>query len=123
MKQLDIKSQITWIYTENLEQTCHFYARSIGLELELDEGLAQIFTVTSTAKIGVCTAMDNFRVTEPKGSMITFVCDDVDGWYERLLERGVTILESPHILKKFNIYTLFVEDPNGYVIEFQKFLD
>ncbi len=87
MNRQNISKQITWIYTENLEQTCHFYAQEIGLDLELDEGLARIFSVSPTTKIGVCTAIDDFRVVESKGSMITFVSDDVDGWYEHLLDR------------------------------------
>ncbi|GAA0402079.1 hypothetical protein GCM10009133_08560 [Cocleimonas flava] len=60
---------------------------------------------------------------EPKSSLITFVSVDIADWYERLLDRGVTIIDAPHVLEAFNIYTLFVADPNGYMIEFQKFLD
>ncbi|MGI9373001.1 MAG: VOC family protein, partial [Hyphomicrobiales bacterium] len=62
------------------------------------------------------------RVVEPKGSMITFVAADVDGWYETLRARGVAIDAPPHTLEQFGIYTFFVRDPNGYVIEFQQFL-
>jgi hypothetical protein len=55
--------------------------------------------------------------------MITFVTDDVDQWYSHLLQRKITVRSPPHRLEEFGIYTFFVEDPNGYVLEFQQFLD
>ena len=61
------------------------------------------------------------RVVEPNGGMISFVTDDVDGWYRHLLDNGVSIAQAPHRLERFGIYTFFVRDPNGYLIEFQQF--
>ena len=55
--------------------------------------------------------------------MISIVTDDVDGWYARLNAAGVSIAQPPHTLEQFSIYTFFANDPNGYVIEFQQFLD
>ena len=60
-------------------------------------------------------------MVEPKGGMISLVTDDVDNWYQRLRARGVDIDEAPRRLEQFGIYTFFVRDPNGYVIEFQQF--
>ncbi len=121
MEILNITSQITWVYTDNLERASKFYEKSLGFELVIDEGTARIFQVTSTAQVGVCTAFED-RVIEPKGGMITLVTNDVDKWYSKLTNQGVVINKPPHILEKFNIYTFFLEDPNGYVIEIQQFL-
>ena len=122
MKKLGIDLQITWVYTDNLGQTSKFYEEILGLELVRDEGSARIFRVSSTAQIGVCTTFED-RVVEPKGGMITLVTDEVDEWYSLLTSRGVEIKNSPHVLEKFNVYTFFLEDPNGYVIEIQQFLE
>jgi catechol 2,3-dioxygenase-like lactoylglutathione lyase family enzyme len=122
MKNLNISYQITWVYTHDLEITSNFYENGLGLKLVIDEGAARIFQVSSTAQIGVCSAFED-RVVEPKGGMITLVTNEVDEWYTHLTRRGVIIKDEPHVLEKFNIYTFFVEDPNGYVIEIQQFLD
>ena len=119
---LNIARQITWVYTENLERTSKFYEEVLKFEMVRDEGTARIFQVTSTAQIGVCTAFGD-RVVEPKGGMITLVTNEVDEWYSKLISEGVVINNPPHTLEKFNIYTFFFEDPNGYVIEIQQFLD
>jgi catechol 2,3-dioxygenase-like lactoylglutathione lyase family enzyme len=121
MKRLNITCQITWVYTDDLEQTSIFYGNDLGLKLVVDEGSARIFQVSSTAQIGVCTAFED-RIVEPRGGMITLVTNEVDEWYSQLINKGVAIKSVPHVLEKFNIYTFFLEDPNGYVIEIQQFL-
>ena len=122
MSQLTVDCQISWVYTDDLVGTCAFYESGLGLKQVRDEGSARIFRVSSTASIGVCLAFDD-RVIEPKGGMISFITDDVDGWYAQLLSKGVSVHSPPHRLAAFNIYTFFVEDPNGYLIEFQQFLN
>jgi predicted enzyme related to lactoylglutathione lyase len=116
-----ISSQISWVYTRDLEGTSEFYAAILGLECLRDEGSARIFRTAPGACIGVCEAYAD-RVVEPRGCMISIVTDEVDAWYRRLRERGLEIDQPPHRLEAFGIYTFFVEDPNGYVIEFQQFL-
>jgi len=116
----DISMQISWVYTQDLDSTAEFYADALGLECIRDEGAARIFATAASAAIGVCCAFEN-RVVEPKGGMISIVTDDVDTWYRRLVEKGITVAGPPHRLEQFGIYTFFVTDPNGYVIEFQQF--
>lgn len=116
-----IESQITWVYTHNLETTCRFYDTLLGLELARDAGKARIYKTSENAFIGVCTTFDN-RAVNPAGSMISLITDDVDGWYETLRSAGVSLQGPPHKIAEFNIYTFFANDPNGYVIEFQEFL-
>ena len=118
---LKISRQISWVYTRDLDSTAVFYADKLGLECLRDEGNARIYATTGSAAIGLCPAFAD-RVVEPRGCMISIVVDDVDSSYLQLLDRGVEIAEPPHRLEQFGIYTLFVTDPNGYVIEFQQFL-
>ena len=112
--------QISWVYTYDLDSTVEFYADALELECIRDEGDARIFATTASAAIGVCRAFEN-RVVEPKGGIISIVTDDVDAWFQRLTEKGVAVAGPPHRLEQFGIYTFFVTDPNGYVIEFQQF--
>ena len=117
--------QISWVYTRDLDSTAEFYADALGLECIRDEGDARIFATAASAAIGVCSAFESpdfaNRVVEPKGGMISIVTDDVDVWYRRVTEKGVAVAGPPHRLEQFGIYTFFVTDPNGYVIEFQQF--
>lgn len=111
--------QISWVYTEDLASTADFYAELLGFECSRDEGSARIFTTAADAYIGVCEVFAE-RVVEPKGGMISIITDDVDAWYQRLVDKGLTV-EPPHRLERFGIYTFFIKDPNGYQIEFQQF--
>ncbi len=118
----DIGQQISWVYCEDLAATCPFYQKTLGLRQVMNQGTARIFLAAPGAFIGVCRAFEG-RAVEPEGSMISLVTDEVDAWYERLTAAGVKTRGRPRTLEAFNIYCFFAEDPNGYVIEFQQFLD
>lgn len=118
--KLKISAQISWVYTRDLNATAGFYARILGLECSRDEVNARIFKTGDAAFIGVCEVFED-RVVEPKGGMISIVTDDVDAWYRRLLDNGLAIDRPPQRLEQFGIYSFFISDPNGYVIEFQQF--
>jgi catechol 2,3-dioxygenase-like lactoylglutathione lyase family enzyme len=54
---------------------------------------------------------------------IALVSQDVDGWYERLKAKGLSLEAPPKKNEKFNIYHFFLRDPDGYLLEIQQFLD
>lgn len=116
---------VTFLYTDDLAASRHFYADILGLPLTLDQGGCLIFTVCPNSFLGVCTsgAATQKAVERPEGVIVTLVSDDVDGWHARLVAAGVTIEKPPTLYEKFNIYHLFVRDPNGYLVEIQRFLD
>lgn len=111
--------QITFIYTTDLIQTGQFYEEKIGLKLALDQGKCRIYHVSPDGFLGVCSCEEP---REPNGIIITFVTEDVDGWYQRLLSAGVEIEKAPARNDAFQIYHCFLRDPNGYLIEIQRFL-
>ncbi len=115
-----ITRQIAWVYTRDIDSTAKFYTDCLGLECIREAGRARLFATTGETAIGVCEIFAE-RVVEPKGGMISLVTDDVDAWYRRLLERGANIEAPPRRLERFGIYSFFIRDPNGYVIEFQQF--
>ena len=117
-----ISGQISWVYTQDLDSTAYFYANVLGLECTRDQGTARIFATGDNAWIGVCQVFAD-RVVEPKGGMISIISDDVDAWYRRLVDIGLSIDQAPHRLEQFGIYTFRIKDPNGYLIEFQQFVD
>eukprot|EP00741_Cyanophora_paradoxa_P013129 tig00020675_g12682.t1 len=119
-----IDQQVTFIYTDDMAGTCGWYERVLGLECELDQGAARIYRTSETSFLGICKVRPG-RYVEPKGVVITFACPkaEVDQWYERMVEKGADILGPPEKNDMFHVYAFFIRDPNGYLIEFQTFLD
>ena len=116
---MTINGQVSWVYSSDLEASTRFYADVLGFDCSLDQGRARLFATSSSAWIGVCEAFEG-RTVQPRGSLISLVTDDVDGWYQRLLSSGLDI-EAPRRLEEFAIYRFSVTDPDGYRIEFQQF--
>ena len=118
---LPVDAQITFLYCESLAVTAPFYERVLGLPLVVDQGSCRIFHVKGRqAYLGLCE-----RPAPPeKDSLIfTFVTQDVDAWYERITGHGVACEAAPSVSEQYGIYHFFVRDPNGYLLEVQRFLD
>lgn len=113
------EQQITFLTTHDLPTTAHFYEQVMGLPLVRDQGDCRIYRVSTEAYIGFCQRAD----VDPTGIIICLVTADVDGWYQRLVEQGVQFEKAPAINPKYQIYHCFLRDPNGYLIEIQRFLE
>ncbi len=111
---------IVFLGTKDLEITHRFYHEVIGLSLYKDQGLCRIYAVEGGGKLGFCQHIT--IIHEEKSPIITLVTEDVDRLYEKLTEKGFTVKHPPKENPKFNIYHFFIEDPNGYTLEIQKFL-
>jgi catechol 2,3-dioxygenase-like lactoylglutathione lyase family enzyme len=116
-----IDQQITFLYTADLVSTARFYEDVLGLSLALDQGTCRIYHVSGDAYLGVCHREDAPRPSS--GVILTLVSQDVDGWYRALCAQGVTVDRAPTLNERYHIYHCFLRDPNGYVIEIQRFLD
>ena len=115
-----ISLQISWVYTQELDSTAKFYTETLGLDCIRESDSARIYATAENAAIGLCRVFGD-RVVEPKGGMISLVTDDVDAWYRKLVSTGADIAAPPRRLPQFGIYSFFITDPNGYIIEFQQF--
>jgi catechol 2,3-dioxygenase-like lactoylglutathione lyase family enzyme len=49
------------------------------------------------------------------------VTDRVDEWCAQLEREGVELVKEPADNPPYRIYNAFVRDPNGYLIEIQRF--
>ncbi len=111
---------VTFCYTSRFKETIKFYEEVLGLPLVLDQGRCRIYRVSQNGYLGFCRDTDS---PSAKGIIITLVTDDVDGWYDNLLAKGVGFEKSPRHNSDFRIYHCFLRDPNGYLIEIQRFED
>ena len=117
--------QVTFLFTGDLGATAAFYEGVLHLPLVLDQGVCRIYRVAGDAFVGFCTRAtvlaDDARA--PQAVILTLVTDEVDTWAQRLIEAGVALEKQPQLNAAYNIYHCFVRDPNGYLIEIQRFLD
>lgn len=111
-------AQITFLYVADLDRSAAFYGGVLGLELARDQGACLIYHVAGQGYLGVCS----HRPPEPGGVIVTLVADDVDGWAERLAAAGHDV-DGPATNERFGLYHLFVRDPDGHLVEIQRFDD
>ncbi|MDZ4672016.1 MAG: VOC family protein [Phototrophicales bacterium] len=124
MSNPPIDSQITFIYTQNLAMSINFYENLLKLTLWLDQTTCRIYRLTDSALLGICqvseTSKGNF-IAQPTNLIITIVTQQVDEWYATLSSRGVIFDSPPSYNPNYRIYHCFLKDPNGYLIEIQRF--
>lgn len=117
---MDFDQQITFLPVRDLEQASVFYGGVLGLALVLDQGDCRIYRVSASAFVGLCERTSKGDMT---GLMVTLVTADVDGWHERLTAAGVPCDRPPQNNEKYQLYQAFYRDPDGYLVEIQRFLD
>jgi catechol 2,3-dioxygenase-like lactoylglutathione lyase family enzyme len=121
MKRPSVERQITFLYTRDLEATTRFYEQVLGLALVLDQGDCRVYRVSSEGYIGFCQRQS--APEDPVGVILTLVTPEVDAWFRYLSAQGVAFERPPALNPKYDIYHCFLRDPNGYLIEIQRFND
>lgn len=109
-------AQITFLYVADLDRAAAFYGGVLGLELVRDQGVCRIYRAAGRGYLGICS----HRPPDPGGVIVTLLADDVDGWAERLVAAGHEV-EGPTANERFALYHLFVHDPDGHLVEIQRF--
>lgn len=112
--------QITFLPVTDLERSAVFYGGTLGLELAVDQGDCLIYRVAANAFLGVCARPDR---ADPAGVIVTLVTADVDGWHERIIAAGGVCESPPTARPEYAIYQAFYRDPDGHLLEIQRFDD
>lgn len=120
MDKLAFEQQVVFLSVRDLKESSKFYGETLGLRLARDQDICRIYHLTGNSYIGLCQDKDSKK---QEGMTLTMVSDDVNGWYERLQVRGVKTRNQPRLNEKYQIYHFYLEDPDGYIIEIQKFVD
>ena len=111
---------ITFLYVTDLEASHAFYSKALGLSLSVDQGDCRIYRINEGAFLGVCRRPDRMNVG---GMILTIVTDDVEGAHARMLAAGATVDGEPEHSDRYRITHAFYRDPDGHVIEVQRFDD
>ena len=113
------QQHVTFLDVPDMRHTIDFYERVLGLRLARDQGTCRIYHVAGTAYLGFC---ERAGATAPaSGLTITLVTDRVDEWCRRLKANGVEFVKEAADNPPYRIYNAFVRDPNGYLLEIQRF--
>ncbi len=121
MQTLPIDSQITFLYVRDLQRSTRFYQDILGFSLVLDQGSCRIYRVIGNcAFLGICEG-DSADISQ-NSLIFTLVTADVDGWYQRVTSRGWSCEHAPRVNERYQIYHFFVRDPDGYLLEIQRFV-
>jgi len=109
-------------YYADVEAAWRFYTEVLGLETVADYGFAKILRVAPTSYLTVVDAESGMHsADEPKTATLALVTDEVEGWYDYLIEAGVPMRSEftpatgrPHV-------GFVAVDPEGYLLEFERF--
>ncbi|MBD3334931.1 MAG: VOC family protein [Candidatus Eisenbacteria bacterium] len=121
-----IDDQITFIYTADMKASIDFYENKLELPLALDQGGCRIYRLAAGAYLGVCLRdAASLQAPDPgrRGIIVTIVTPDVEEWFAFLQDKGVSFETEPQENEDYGIVHAFLRDPNGYLIEIQRFID
>lgn len=115
-------AQITFLPVSDLGRSRAFYEGVLGLDLVVDQGSCHIFRAAPAAFVGTCNRSE---VSTVDGVIFTLVVDDVDGWCTRIVAAlGADAIErGPEHSEQYGIYHAFLRDPDGHLLEIQRFDD
>jgi extradiol dioxygenase family protein len=122
-EDLTIKANHLFFYYKDLGRAQNFYEHTLGLKRVLDYGFATIHQISPTTYIGlVDEARGIHKGSEPKTVTLSFITEEIDGWYRYLNSKGVNNHRplgdsTQHPTRGFVAY-----DPEGYFLEFETFL-
>ncbi len=117
-------SQITFLYFQDLNEAIPFFEKALKLELVDDQGTARIYRLSTGAFIGIVDEKTGHCKVQPKNAvLITFVTDDLQGWYSRLQSYGVKLETPIQRPVDFPVECFFFKGPGDYEFEIQRFLN
>jgi predicted enzyme related to lactoylglutathione lyase len=125
-----MKETITFFYYKDLDAQLPFYEDLLKLEKTMDAEWVKIYRITPTSSVGlVLEGRGVHEASDNKPAMLSIVTDDVDSWYEKMLDAKVKVT---HPLKPAGtekeegsapVRGFIVEDPGGYTIEFFRWIN
>lgn len=107
---------LVFLFVADLDRSTAFY-ESLGLEVMIDQGSCRILGAGGTLMIGVCGG----RTPSPEGVIFTLVTDRVEDLSADLASRGVVFEQEPRYSAEYGITHAFLRDPDGYLVEIQRF--
>lgn len=124
MPSFTVDGTLVFTYYRDLPKACAFYQDVLGLRLVVDQGWCKIFQIRELSFIGLVDGEHGtHRPSEAKPVIVSFITDDLDGWYAHLQAAGAAIRNPLGTSERIGVRGFMALDPEGYVLEFESFLD
>jgi catechol 2,3-dioxygenase-like lactoylglutathione lyase family enzyme len=123
---LGFRAMVTWLYYRDLAGMQAFYDEVLGLRQVADQGWTKIYQASRTGSVGLVDERRGMRRwTEKKAVNVSFLIDDIDGWFDYVERHDAFPLRSDTVSDDAaGRYRAFVGfDPEGYYMEFDPFRD
>ena len=123
---LGFKATVTWLYYKDVPTMQAFYEEELGLHQVVDQGWAKVYQGSRTGYVGLVDERRGMhRWAEKKAVNVSFIVDDIDGWFAYAKTRGAFALRSAAVSDDdLGRYRAFIGyDPEGYYMEFDLFRD
>ncbi len=117
---------ITWLYYKDMLKLQQFYEEKIGLRQVVDQGWAKVYQASPSGYIGLVDERRGMhQFTETKAVSVSFILEDVEGWFEYCLANHPFELRQDSLeIGPDGKYKAFVGyDPEGYYLEFDQFYE
>ena len=126
MKETEILSSVIFLPCTDIEKTLRFYRDIIGLSVFQKQGDSLYIFDTGYGYWGFCQYSDGRKpLSGDRGVCLSLNLssnEEVLRAYERLKDR-CEIFREPQKHPVFPVYSFFVKDPDGYMVEFQKIME
>ena len=123
MGALNVHGQIEFLYFDDLDAACAFFADTLGLPLVCDQGWSKIYQTAATSYIGaVDRSRGACRATTRDGVLTSLVVDNFDEMHRCLEALGITFDCPPHYSESLQIKSMMFIGPEGYKFEVEEFL-
>ena len=107
---------LVFLFVADLDRSTAFY-ESLGLGVLIDQGSCRILGVEETLMVGLC----GDREPSPDGVIFTLVTDRVEEVCAELASDGIVFAQEPRYTPEYDITHAFLRDPDGYLVEIQRF--
>jgi len=119
---LGFKATVVWFYYKDTDHIRRFYEDVLGFELVVDQGWAWIYQVGPTGFFGpVDEQRGMHRYTEMKAVTMSFLTDNIDGWYKYLSGHPAIEMRSDSVNEDEKYRAFVAYDPEGYYLEWDVF--
>jgi len=123
---LGFQATVAWLYYKDLPKMEAFYEQVMGFRQVIDQGWAKVYQGSRTGFVGLVDEQRGMhKWSEKKAVNVSFIIDDLDGWFASVTQRGALPLRDTVVNDdEAGRYRAFVGyDPEGYFMEFDLFRD
>ena len=118
----DIIANNVFFYYDDVEAATTFYTEVLGLEVVTDYEFAKILRVADTSFLTLVSGESGMHSTEePKAVAIALVTDELEAWYDYLVEKEVPMRGELKVGEGRPHDGFVAYDPEGYYLEFERF--